>query len=765
MADSGGDRGVAEGTGDRPTGPTAVLGDTPDHSQAREMEMGASDPKSKDSVEASEGSAKELLDLASNSVDHMESTRTKQWLGGGDEVESRKDVQKHVPGPLQALPLSLEDIRLGLETIVQQQNNGQGPPGKTFSSDGPRRLDEAGKAVVTSHALAAYVSTLELSSLRKLTARVVSDTGLWVSRLFRFFDSAVYFHEESREGLVRVCRLALHAKYPRLSQGDGYEALFARPPVLYLGAHTRASLGHHLCSQLGLPLSCLRMVPQTRTPGRLYQTDLEALEHCLAEDVSQGKIPTLVVASAGSPAVGQVDPLQGLQELCKRHEAWLHVEGHALAALCLVSVPNLPARTGDSVSLPLGTWLGLPSVPYVTLYKTGEAALAHAAGLSSFSVHSKLQCLPLWVGLQSLGHQGLLQRVLHCLRLWLGGGDEVESRKDVQKHVPGPLQALPLSLEDIRLGLETIVQQQNNGQGPPGKTFSSDGPRRLDEAGKAVVTSHALAAYVSTLELSSLRKLTARVVSDTGLWVSRLFRFFDSAVYFHEESREGLVRVCRLALHAKYPRLSQGDGYEALFARPPVLYLGAHTRASLGHHLCSQLGLPLSCLRMVPQTRTPGRLYQTDLEALEHCLAEDVSQGKIPTLVVASAGSPAVGQVDPLQGLQELCKRHEAWLHVEGHALAALCLVSVPNLPARTGDSVSLPLGTWLGLPSVPYVTLYKTGEAALAHAAGLSSFSVHSKLQCLPLWVGLQSLGHQGLLQRVLHCLRLVSCPVCLLS
>uniref|UniRef100_A0A6B0VGA9 Pyridoxal-dependent decarboxylase domain-containing protein 1 n=1 Tax=Ixodes ricinus TaxID=34613 RepID=A0A6B0VGA9_IXORI len=417
MADSGGDRGVAEGTGDRPTGPMAVSGDTPDPSQAREMEMGASDPKSKDSVEAAEGSAKELLDLASNSVDHMESTRTKQWLGGGDEVESRKDVQKHVPGPLQALPLSLEDIRLGLETIVQQQNNGQGPPGKTFSSDGPRRLDEAGKAVVTSHALAAYVSTLELSSLRKLTARVVSDTGLWVSRLFRFFDSAVYFHEESREGLVRVCRLALHAKYPRLSQGDGYEALFARPPVLYLGAHTRASLGHHLCSQLGLPLSCLRMVPQTRAPGRLYQTDLEALEHCLAEDVSQGKIPTLVVASAGSPAVGQVDPLQGLQELCKRHETWLHVEGHALAALCLVSVPNLPARTGDSVSLPLGTWLGLPSVPYVTLYKTGEAALAHAAGLSSFSVHSKLQCLPLWVGLQSLGHQGLLQRVLHCLRL------------------------------------------------------------------------------------------------------------------------------------------------------------------------------------------------------------------------------------------------------------------------------------------------------------------------------------------------------------
>lgn len=59
------------------------------------------------------------------------------------------------------------------------------------------------------------------------------------------------------------------------------------------------------------------------------------------EDVAQGRVPTLVVVSAGSPAIGLVDPLQGLQDLCKRHEAWLHVEGHALAALCLVSVPNL----------------------------------------------------------------------------------------------------------------------------------------------------------------------------------------------------------------------------------------------------------------------------------------------------------------------------------------------------------------------------------------------------------------------------------------
>uniref|UniRef100_A0A131YWY3 Pyridoxal-dependent decarboxylase domain-containing protein 1 n=1 Tax=Rhipicephalus appendiculatus TaxID=34631 RepID=A0A131YWY3_RHIAP len=415
MADSGGDRGGIVAPNVAPA-ETSTSGDGQD---PKKSDMG--DPQDlragKAELKACDDPVQELLNMAAGTVNQTETSHTKQWLGCGDEAEARKDSHKHVPGPLQALPLSLDDIRASLDNIVQQHCLAQSSHMRSLTGETLRRLDDAGKAVVVSHSLAAYLSTLEAAVLRKVTARIVSDTGLWVSRLFRFFDSSVFFHEESREGLVRVCRLALHAKYPRLAQGEGFQALAPRPPVLYIGAHTRTSLGHHLCSQLGLPVSCLRMIPLTGTPGSLYQTDLAALEQSMDEDVAQGRVPTLVVVSAGSPAIGLVDPLQGLQDLCKRHEAWLHVEGHALAALCLVSVPNLPARTGDSVSLPLGTWLGLPSVPYVTLYKTSEAALAHAAGLSSFSVHSKLQCLPLWVGLQSLGHQGLLQRVLHCLRL------------------------------------------------------------------------------------------------------------------------------------------------------------------------------------------------------------------------------------------------------------------------------------------------------------------------------------------------------------
>jgi hypothetical protein len=89
-----------------------------------------------------------------------------------------------------------------------------------------------------------------------------------------------------------------------------------------------------------------------------------------------------------------------------------------------------------------------------------------------------------------------------------------------------------------------------------------------------------------------------------------------------------------------------------------------------------------------------------------------------------------------------------------------LTLFSVPTniSPAKTGDSLSLNLGAWLGLPAVPHVTLYKTSDVALARAAGLATFNARYKLNCLPLWVCLQNLGHEGVVARIQYSMELVS-------
>ncbi|KAL1434430.1 hypothetical protein MTO96_011529 [Rhipicephalus appendiculatus] len=326
--------------------------------------------------------------MAAGTVNQTETSHTKQWLGGGDEAEARKDSHKHVPGPLQALPLSLDDIRASLDNIVQQHCLAQSSHMRSLTGETLRRLDDAGKAVVVSHSLAAYLSTLEAAVLRKVTARIVSDTGLWVSRLFRFFDSSVFFHEESREGLVRVCRLALHAKYPRLAQGEGFQALAPRPPVLYIGAHTRTSLGHHLCSQLGLPVSCLRMIPLTGTPGSLYQTDLAALEQSMDEGTWH---------RAGCQR-------WWWSARARRPSAWW-----TLCRGCRTCASGTrPGCTSRDTRSPLCASSRCPTCRLVP--ETACRSL-----LAPGSVYHLCPMLP--CTRRSLGHQGLLQRVLHCLRL------------------------------------------------------------------------------------------------------------------------------------------------------------------------------------------------------------------------------------------------------------------------------------------------------------------------------------------------------------
>lgn len=74
-------------------------------------------------------------------------------------------------------------------------------------------------------------------------------------------------------------------------------------------------------------------------------------------------------------------------------------------------------RCGDSMTLPIGNWIGVPSLPYVTLYRPLNPALAHISGLTLFNIHSKLHCLPLWTMLQALGQRGLAERIMECFKM------------------------------------------------------------------------------------------------------------------------------------------------------------------------------------------------------------------------------------------------------------------------------------------------------------------------------------------------------------
>ena len=92
----------------------------------------------------------------------------------------------------------------------------------------------------------------------RLSARIASEVSLWVCHLFRFINGAAFCHDDTREGLVKITRMALHQHYPKMCQ-DGFEALFSRPPVIYLTSNTYVDIAHYVCMQLGLPLSTVSL--------------------------------------------------------------------------------------------------------------------------------------------------------------------------------------------------------------------------------------------------------------------------------------------------------------------------------------------------------------------------------------------------------------------------------------------------------------------------------------------------------------------------
>uniref|UniRef100_A0A8C5QPR8 Pyridoxal-dependent decarboxylase domain-containing protein 1 n=1 Tax=Leptobrachium leishanense TaxID=445787 RepID=A0A8C5QPR8_9ANUR len=268
------------------------------------------------------------------------------------------------------------------------------------------------------HSLAAYISVLGRERLRKLTTRILSDTTLWLCRLFRYENGSAYYHEDDREGLLKVCRLVIHSRYEDYTT-DGFNALCNKQPIIYISAASRPGLGQFLCNQLGLPLSCLCRVPCNTMFGSQHQMDVALLDRLLKDDLQSGKCPLLLVANAGTPGAGHTDKLGRLKELCDQYNMWLHVEGVNLATLALGYVTSsvLAATKCDSMTLTLGPWLGLPAVPAVTLYRHEDPSLSLAAGLTSSQPVEKLRALPLWLSLQYLGHNGIVERIKHASQL------------------------------------------------------------------------------------------------------------------------------------------------------------------------------------------------------------------------------------------------------------------------------------------------------------------------------------------------------------
>ncbi|XP_040917861.1 pyridoxal-dependent decarboxylase domain-containing protein 1 isoform X2 [Toxotes jaculatrix] len=328
-------------------------------------------------------------------------------------TERRRFSRTSIPGPLQGDGQDVTTILHLVHNLIHEEEEKEDKSRQQMQNVG-----EQGHMALLGHSLAAYISVSDKERLRKLTTRILSDTTLWLCRLFRYENGSAYFHEDNRDGLVKVCRLVINARYEEYAS-EGYSVLISKQPVIYQSASCRPGLGQHLCSQLGLPLSSLCTVPCNTIFGSQHQMDVALLDKLIREDIEAGKLPLLLIANAGTPAAGHTDKLGRLRDLCDQYNMWLHVEGVNLATLALAQVTSaiMAATRSDSMTLTPGQWLGLPAVSAVTLYRHEDPALSLAAGLTSSQPVEKLRALPLWLSLQYLGHNGIVQKIKHATAL------------------------------------------------------------------------------------------------------------------------------------------------------------------------------------------------------------------------------------------------------------------------------------------------------------------------------------------------------------
>jgi glutamate/tyrosine decarboxylase-like PLP-dependent enzyme len=101
--------------------------------------------------------------------------------------------------------------------------------------------------------------------------------------------------------------------------------------VVYLSDQT-----HHSVLK-GLRIAGMRECVVRRVPlDEHYRMRAEALEAAIRSDRPAGRLPWLVVATAGATDTGAVDPLAAIADIAGHNQLWLHVDGAygAMFALC-----------------------------------------------------------------------------------------------------------------------------------------------------------------------------------------------------------------------------------------------------------------------------------------------------------------------------------------------------------------------------------------------------------------------------------------------
>jgi glutamate/tyrosine decarboxylase-like PLP-dependent enzyme len=247
--------------------------------------------------------------------------------------------------------------------------------------------------------------------------------------------------------------------------------------------------------QFGLGTDSVRWI-QTNDKN---QMDLFSLRDQIEKDLSNGDSPFMVVGTAGSVAVGAVDDLPALAEICREYGLWFHVDGaYGALAACLPDASTYlkGLREADSVAVDPHKWLYAPLEAGCALVRDPQVLI------DTFSYHPSyykfdevdreaplnyidlgpqnsrgFRALKVWMGLRQVGRQGYIEMISDDARLARHLFSLVDSHETLEpftqnlsittfRYVPAGLEGGSAKVESYlnRLNEELLARLQLSGE-------------------------------------------------------------------------------------------------------------------------------------------------------------------------------------------------------------------------------------------------------------------------------------------------------------
>jgi aromatic-L-amino-acid/L-tryptophan decarboxylase len=258
---------------------------------------------------------------------------------------------------------------------------------------------------------------------------------------------------------------------------EAYMGAMDERAVVYMSDQTHSSLAR-AARALGFRPDQVRVIP-TDQRARMR---LDALRSAIDSDQTSGRKPLMVVANAGTTAVGAVDPLEELSHLCRDQGVWLHVDG-AYGAFACLSERGRAALAGmelaDSIALDPHKWLYQPIEAGALLVRDGSAlrhgfeispdylddveAVDREVNFSDLGLQLTRSCraLKLWISLRYFGVAAFRAAIDGCLDLALHAQSRIEADAALELMSPASLGVVTFRRRPSGIDNEATLERIN----------------------------------------------------------------------------------------------------------------------------------------------------------------------------------------------------------------------------------------------------------------------------------------------------------------